>query len=114
MFAESPVDPDPDDGAPVGPTPEEEASFQELDGGSGQDAGEAREEEEEGEPAGPLPALDELVARIPQSTRALIDELFRAKFVGVRRIPAKALKPSHARGEDEEGGAADGREASAR
>ncbi len=39
-----------------------------------------------------LPALEELVKRISPETRELMDELFRAKFTGVRRVPAKALK----------------------
>lgn len=44
------------------------------------------------EPTGELPALDDLVARIPASTRALIDEMFRAKFIAVRRVPPSAYK----------------------
>ena len=40
----------------------------------------------------PLPALDDLVNRISPETRQLIDELFRAKFIGVRRAPKTALK----------------------
>jgi hypothetical protein len=39
-----------------------------------------------------LPALEDLVKRIPPETRELMDELFRAKFTGVKRLPAKALK----------------------
>jgi hypothetical protein len=39
-----------------------------------------------------LPPLDDLVARIPAEVRAVIDELFRAKFVAVRRMPKEALK----------------------
>jgi hypothetical protein len=42
--------------------------------------------------AGDLPSLDELVQRIPASTRALIDELFRARFVAVKRLPRAAFK----------------------
>ncbi|HET7536190.1 MAG TPA: hypothetical protein VFJ90_07040 [Candidatus Didemnitutus sp.] len=41
---------------------------------------------------GPLPPLDDLVQRIPAPTRELIDELFRAKFVTVKRVPKSALK----------------------
>ena len=41
---------------------------------------------------GPLPSLDELVQRIPAETRAALDDLFRAKFTGVRRVPKTALK----------------------
>jgi hypothetical protein len=40
----------------------------------------------------PMPKLDELVQRIPDSTRDLLDELFRAKFVAVRRVPKELLK----------------------
>jgi len=42
--------------------------------------------------AQPLPPLDELVQRIPAETRAALDDLFRAKFTGVRRVPKTALK----------------------
>jgi hypothetical protein len=44
------------------------------------------------EPAGALPPLEELVNRIPAPTRALMDELFRARFVTVKRVPKSALK----------------------
>jgi hypothetical protein len=40
----------------------------------------------------PLPKLDELVRRIPAEVRETLDDLFRAKFVTVRRVPKKALK----------------------
>jgi len=40
----------------------------------------------------PLPPLDQLVKRIPAEVRATLDDLFRAKFVTVRRVPKKALK----------------------
>lgn len=39
-----------------------------------------------------LPALDELVKRIPPDVRETLDDLFRAKFITVRRVPKKALK----------------------
>jgi len=32
------------------------------------------------------------VQRIPAPTRELLDELFRAKFVGVKRLPKSAFK----------------------
>jgi hypothetical protein len=44
------------------------------------------------EPTGDLPALDDLVERIPAATRAVMDDLFRAKFVAVRRLPPSAFK----------------------
>jgi len=39
------------------------------------------------------PAMDELVERIPVGVRDLLDELFRARFVRVSRVPAALLKP---------------------
>lgn len=39
-----------------------------------------------------LPPLDELVNRIPAEVRETLDELFRARFVTVKRVPKKALK----------------------
>lgn len=37
--------------------------------------------------AGKLPALEECVGRVPAPVKAALDELFRAKFVAVRRFP---------------------------
>jgi hypothetical protein len=50
--------------------------------------------EEEAEPADnkPLPPLSDLVNRIPPEVRDALDDLFRARFVTVKRVPAKALK----------------------
>lgn len=39
-----------------------------------------------------LPPLDDLVKRIPPNVRDVLDDLFRAKFTGVRRVPKKSLK----------------------
>lgn len=47
---------------------------------------------EENEPDAPLPKLDELVKRIPPTVRETLDELFRAKFVSVKRVDRAALK----------------------
>ncbi len=49
---------------------------------------------EEAPPPRALPALDGLVARVPAEARAALDDLFRAKFTGVRRVSAPQLKPS--------------------
>ncbi len=46
---------------------------------------------EETEPQA-LPTVDELVQRIPPGTVELLDELFRAKFVAVRRVRKSDLK----------------------
>ena len=39
-----------------------------------------------------LPALETLVERIPANVRDTLEELFRAKFVKVQRVPKRALK----------------------
>lgn len=49
--------------------------------------------EEAEDSRGALPPLDELVQRIPAETRELLDELFRAKFIAVRRVRKSDLKP---------------------
>ena len=49
------------------------------------------EEVEEAE-AGPLPPMDKMVERIPPPVREMLDDLFRARFVRVARIPRRALK----------------------
>lgn len=40
----------------------------------------------------PLPKLAELIDRIPPEVRETLDDLFRARFVTVKRFPKKALK----------------------
>lgn len=86
----------PDDGAPIGPSEGEEASFlaeQRIASGvASAPLRDAEAEKDEPEPAGSLPPLEDLVNRIPAPTRALLDELFRAKFVTVKRVPKSALK----------------------
>jgi hypothetical protein len=39
-----------------------------------------------------LPALEDLMKRIPPAVREALDDLFRVKFTTVRRVPQKALK----------------------
>lgn len=39
-----------------------------------------------------LPPMEDLVKRIPLPARDLLEELFRARFVTVKRIPKAALK----------------------
>ncbi len=39
-----------------------------------------------------LPPLDDLVRQIPAEVREALDDLFRAKFIAVRRVPKQALK----------------------
>lgn len=52
----------------------------------------AREEIAEETDAKALPSLNELVQRIPAEVRDTLEELFRARFVTVKRVPKKALK----------------------
>lgn len=40
----------------------------------------------------PLPPLNELVQKIPAEVRDALEDLFRARFVTVKRVPKKALK----------------------
>ena len=42
--------------------------------------------------AKPLPTIEELVERIPAGVRDTLEDLFRAKFVKVQRVPKRALK----------------------
>jgi hypothetical protein len=43
-------------------------------------------------PSASLPPLEDLVQRIPPQARELLETLFRAKFVAVKRLPASAFK----------------------
>lgn len=78
----------------VWPTASEEAAFLSEARGRGEVvvpiAREAAEEVEENAKA--LPKLSELVERIPPETRELLDELFRARFVAVKRVRKADLK----------------------
>lgn len=83
------------DGAPVGPSADEESSFlaeQKASDPVSTPPRAAANGNSEPEPTGSLPPLDDLVNRIPAPARELLDELFRAKFVTVKRVPKSALK----------------------
>ncbi|MFT3780405.1 MAG: hypothetical protein QM790_00220 [Nibricoccus sp.] len=78
------------DGAP--PPPDEEG-FVWPEGAAPQTDGlSASADPEQAVPDAPLPTLDELVKRIPSNVREALDDLFRARFVTVKRTEAKALK----------------------
>jgi len=51
------------------------------------------EEAEDEKENGALPKLEDLVTRIPAAVRETLEDLFRARFVAVKRVPRKALKP---------------------
>ena len=77
--------------APAGPSSEEEATFLAQEGESGGVTSVPSPSacpEEKGE----LPPMEDLVKRIPPPARELMEELFRARFVTVKRVPRSALK----------------------
>lgn len=78
-------------GAPVGPDEAEEAALLAEQRAPGSAAIPARKLSAEDSNI-PLPPMDELIQRIPSSTRELMDQLFRAKFVTVKRLPVSAFK----------------------
>ena len=57
----------------------------------------ADDEEAEGKGAA-LPEVDALVARLPAEVRETLDELFRARFVAVKKLPKKAFQPAKTKG----------------
>lgn len=83
-----------DEAAPIGPSAEEEAALLSADRTSEAFYGQAPKAEnlEPETEATPLPPMDDLVQRIPLPARELMEELFRARFVTVRRVPKSALK----------------------
>lgn len=78
--------------APVGPSSEEEAAFLAQERERGIVTPALMHRERPPEEKGDLPPMEDLVKRIPMPTRDLLEELFRAKFVTVKRIPQSALK----------------------
>jgi hypothetical protein len=44
------------------------------------------------EDSAPLPKLDALIGQIPPAVRDTLEELFRARFTSVQRVPKSALK----------------------
>jgi hypothetical protein len=59
------------------------------------------DDEDEGRDQRPLPELDELVARIPADVRETLGELFRARFVSVKKLPKRFFQASSSRAGDE-------------
>ena len=86
-----------EDDAPIGPSEDEESAFlaeqrEQGHAGGASNAAAKSQDEAEPDPTTPLPPLDDLVSRIPEKTRELMDELFRARFITVKRVPKSALK----------------------
>lgn len=80
--------------APIWPDDTTESAFRAEARERGEPARAAHEPEETEEEieSGAVPKLDELVARIPAGVREAMEDLFRARFVAVKRVPRKALK----------------------
>jgi hypothetical protein len=81
-----------DESAPVGPSAEEESNYLAEQRFAPGRAGAAPPTEDDAVESGDLPGMDALVKRIPADVVAMMDELFRAKFVKVQRVPKRALK----------------------
>lgn len=81
-----------DVGAPIGPGEAEESAFlaEQRQVNPPKAAGIAPVEADDRIVS--LPPMDELIQRIPASTRELMDQLFRAKFITVKRMPVSAFK----------------------
>jgi hypothetical protein len=87
--------PSTDQSAPIGPSAEEEAAFlssERENGGSALAAPTVPAALYADDEKGELPPMEDLVKRIPAHARDLIEDLFRARFVTVKRIPKTALK----------------------
>ena len=77
---------------PIGPSAEEEAAFLSSERESGVVAAAFPAVVGVEDDKGDLPPMEDLVKRIPASTRELMQQLFRTHFVTVKRIPKSALK----------------------
>jgi hypothetical protein len=78
--------------APPWPGDSDEASFLAEARARGEPPALPTAAAEETAPAGDLPPLDQLVARVPAEVREALDDLFRAKFTRVQRVSPSALK----------------------
>jgi hypothetical protein len=82
----------PADDAPVGPSSEEEAAFLAREGGGAPVPLVVSSTSDAEDDTGELPPMEDLITRIPGATRELMEQLFRARFITVKRIPKTALK----------------------
>lgn len=84
-----------DDGAPLPDAAAEAAMLSELrsrgETATGVSARDLARREEAADPR-TLPPLDDLVARVPAPVREKLDELFRARFVTVKKMPPGVFK----------------------
>ncbi len=82
-----------DEAAPAWPSESEEAAFLAETGAPDKEAVPTAAPRAEINAQPDLPPLDDLVGRIPAEVRATLDELFRARFIGVKRASEKDLEP---------------------
>ena len=78
--------------APAGPASAEEAAFLAQEREMGIVTPALMHVENPEEAPGDLPPMEDLVKRIPAPARELMEELFRARFVTVKRLPKSAMK----------------------
>ena len=76
----------------MGPTSEEEGAFLTAEAAAEPVPLAVSPTSDAEDDTGDLPPLEDLITRIPGAARELIEELFRARFVTVKRIPKAALK----------------------
>jgi hypothetical protein len=76
----------------VGPSSEEEAVFLAQERAMGIVTPALSHVENPPEEKADLPPMEDLVRRIPGPARELMEELFRARFVTVKRVPRAVLK----------------------
>lgn len=81
-----------DDDGPSWPDEAAESAFRSQQAGMDSPEPAAALIDNEEQDAANLPPLDSLVPRIPEEARKMLDELFRAQFTSVRKIPKKLLK----------------------
>ena len=87
-----------DEDGPVWPSEAAETAFLGEEKSEGRGAPRAgvqtlRQAAEQAEAAlGPLPSVDALIARIPAKARETLEDLFRPKFTGVKRVSKESLK----------------------
>jgi len=81
-----------DESAPVGPSADEEADYLAEQKFAPASIAPTPPADDDAAEKGDLPGMDELVKRVPAAVLTMMDELFRAKFVKVQRVPKRALK----------------------
>ncbi len=59
------------------------------------------DEDDASRPGAVLPDLDTLTARLPADVRETLDELFRARFISVKKLPKKVFKSLSVKTSDE-------------